>query len=250
MNQNVKEIGHLAFRVKNQEQMMKFFKEDLGLNIGFILKSQAGLDRIIYFQLNHGQFIELFPEPAMNWPDYDGHNAEGKYGYHHVTLGTGTAAIQQDLEENRWAVNDRPLYISKVTYYCNDMQKNKKFYTEVLDLDLVEENQEHVLIKVNEEQQIELLNKPHTDENNCQSHGFHHYALIVHDIEKMAEFCVNKGITLYHGDKGQNNPYTEPYVPVKHSEHSYNFWIQDFEDNEIEVMAYSEESLQVVHAAE
>jgi len=54
-----------------------------------------------------------------------------------VTLGTGTATIQQDLEENRWAVNDRPLYISKVTYYCNDMQKNKKFYTEVLDLILL-----------------------------------------------------------------------------------------------------------------
>lgn len=32
------------------------------------------------------------------------------------------------------------------------------------------------------------------------------------------------------------------------TENSYNFFIQDYDDNEIEMMAYSDESLQVKYA--
>jgi len=251
MNSNIKEIGHVAFRVKDKESVLKYYKEDLGLNVGFILKTKTGMDRIVYYQLNHGHFIELFPECDMgSWPDYDGKNPLGKYSYFNTTIGKGNSTeIHQDPEENRWIVNDGERYISKVTYYCNNLQYNKKFYTDILELELAEEDENHVVIQVNAEQQIELLNKHYTDSNNCEAKGFHHFALIVNDIAKMADFCVEKGVQLYNGNKARNNPYTKPYEPVKHSEKSYNFWIQDYEDNEIEVMAYSPESYQLIYAA-
>lgn len=249
MNTNVKEIGHLSFKLKNTQKFRQFYENELKLPIGFILKTPDGEDRIIYYQLDHGQFIEIFPETKQaGWPDYDGHNHDEYYSYQYTTLGIGEGKTIQDPEFNTWKVNEGEQFISKVTYHSNDIKKVKDFYVNILNLDVVLDTPDCVHIKVNDEQIIEILNKPYPKDNCTNNKGQCHYALIVEDIELSARRLEAKGIQLYHGPKTMHMPYTEPYEKVPHSENSYNFYIQDPDDNEIEVMSYSPESFQLVYA--
>ena len=251
MNANIKEIGHLSFKLKNTEKIRNFYENTLGLNVGFSLKTDKGEERIIYYQLHHGHFIEIFPETSvLSWTDYDGHNHDEYYSYQHTTLGEGEGETIQDPEFNTWKINKGPLYISKVTYNCNDLQKAKTFYRDILEMDIVLDTPDLVYVKVNEEQVIELRNKPYPKDNCTNNKGQCHFALIVHDIELAAKRLNEKGVQLYHGPKTSNRPYTGAYEKVAHTEKSYNFYIQDYDDNEIEVMAYSDESFQVKYALE
>lgn len=251
MNTNIKEIGHLSFKLKNTERFRDFYENTMGLKVGFTLKTEKGEERIIYYQLRHGQFIEIFPETSRGgWPEYDGHNHDEYYSYQYTTLGQGDGETVRDPEFNTWKVNKGPLYITKVTYNCKDLQKAKTFYTDILGMDLILDTPDCVHVKVGGEQVIELLNKPYPKDNCTNNKGQCHFALIVHDIELAAKELTEKGVQLYYGPKTMGRPYTTPYEKVAHTENSYNFYIQDYDDNEIEVMAYSDESFQVKYAAE
>lgn len=251
MNKNIKEIGHLSFKLKDTKRFRDFYENTLGLNIGFSLKTPKGEERIIYYQLSHGQFIEIFPETSvLTWADYDGHNHDEYYSYQYTTLGKGEGKKIQDPEFNTWMVNEKPWYISKVTYNTKDLQKAKTFYRDILEMELILDTPNLVHVKVNEEQVIELVNKPYPMDNCTNNKGQCHFALIVHDIELAAKRMNEKGILLYYGPKTSKKPYTGPYEKVAHTENSYNFYIQDYDDNEIEVMAYSKESFQLKYGTE
>lgn len=250
MNKNVKEIGHISYKLKNEKEFRNYYENVLGLNIGSILKTSNNEDRIIYYQLNRGQFIEIFPETsAMGWPTYDGYNKEQDLSYQYATIGNGNNSKEtRDPENNILYINDGELYISKLTFNVNNLTKSKKFYTDILNLDIIDETEKYVHIKVNNTQIIELINHPYPKNNCTNNKGYCHFALIVHDIELSAQRMSKKGIQLYHGPKTMKDPYTEPYKKVPHSENTYNFYIQDYDDNEIEDMCYSPESYQLKHA--
>ena len=145
-------------------------------------------------------------------------------------------------------INDGELYISKLTYHVKDLNKAKSFYSNILLLDLVEDNEERVLVKMNDFQILELIQHPFSGNNNTDNKGYCHFALIVHDIVKEARRLEAIGTQLYHGPQTMNYPYTTPYEAVKHSENTYNFYMHDVDDNEIEIMQYSDESFQVVYS--
>ncbi len=249
MNSNIKEIGHVSFKLKDTARFRDWYENTLGLNVGFVLQKVPGEDYIIYYQLHRGQFIEIFPESSiLAWTDYDGHNHDEWYSYQYTTLGEGKGIKMQDPEYNTWMVGDGEKYISKITYHVKDLQKSLDFYTKIFELDVIAQDDTSALIFVNDYQSIELIRHPYPRDNCTNNKGQCHYALIVKDISAFAEDMVNKGIQLWHGPKTNANPYTGPYVPVKHSENTYNFYMQDPDDNEIEVMCYSEDSFQVKYA--
>lgn len=249
MNSNIKEIGHVSFKLKDVKAFRDWYENVLGLNVGFVLQKNPGEDYIIYYQLHKGQFIEIFPENSfISWKDYDGHNHEEYYSYQYSTLGKGQGEKMQDPEGNTWYVNDGEKYISKVTYHVKELQRSVDFYSKIYELDVRQENEKTATVAINDYQTVELIEYDYPKDNCTNNKGQCHYALIVHDIEAFAKDMVGKGIQMYHGPKLMGKPYTGPYVPEKHSENSYNFYMQDPDDNEIEVMCYSEDSFQVRYA--
>lgn len=249
MNSNIKEIGHVSFKLKDTAKFRDWYENTLGLNVGFILQKVPGEDYIIYYQLHRGQFIEIFPESSvLSWKDYDGHNHDEWYSYQHATLGQGDGVKMRDPEYNTWMVNDGEKYISKITYHVKDLQKSLDFYTKIYELDVIKKTDTSAHVRINDYQSIELIEHPYPKDNCTNNKGQCHYALIVEDIKAFADDMVNKGIQIWHGPKALSKPYTEPYVPIKHSENTYNFYMQDPDDNDIEVMCYSEDSFQVKYA--
>lgn len=253
MNSNVVEIGHVSFKIYDEKPFRDFYENTLKLNIGFTLKSSEGKDRIVYYQLNKGQFLEVFPKVnPTDWAMYEGHSNEDMLSYQYTTLGVGDhPKTFKDSEGNILKINEGDRYITKVTYKVKDIEKSKKFYTDILNLDIVLDTKEKVHVAINDFQVVELLNEGYLGNNSSDNKGFCHYALIVKDIEKEAKRLEGLGYLMTNGPKNGKKFYSKenPYKAVKHSENSYNFYIQDPDDNEIEVMAYSDDSFQVKYAA-
>lgn len=251
MNQNVIEIGHISFKLKDEKTFRDFYENTLKLNTGFILKNKLDEDRIVYYQLNRRQFLEVFPETSLSgWPTYKGKSNDENLSYQYATIGSGDSEkIIKDPEGNQFIINKGEKYISQLTYYVNDLNKSKEYYTKVLLLDLNDETEDHVVVKINDFQSLLLIQQPYSESNNTDNKGYCHFALIVHDIVKEARRLEAMGVQLYHGPQTMNYPYTEPYEAVKHSENTYNFYMHDVDDNEIEVMQYSEESFQLVYSS-
>lgn len=249
MNSNIKEIGHVSFKLKDTARFRDWYEDTLGLKVGFVLQKVPGEDYIIYYQLHKGQFIEIFPESSvLSWKDYDGVNHDEWYSYQYATLGEGEGRRMQDPEQNTWILGSGEPYISKVTYHVKDLQRSIDFYTQIFELDVTERDESRASIRINDYQTIELIHHVYPKDNCTNNKGQCHYALIVRDIVAFAQDMAKKGVQIWHGPKTAGNPYTEAYVPVKHSENTYNFYMQDPDDNEIEVMCYSEDSYQVKYA--
>lgn len=71
---------------------------------------------------------------------------------------------------------------------------------------------------------------------------------MVEDIIQTARELESKGIQIWEGPSYENPPYNEPYnADVPQPCHSLVFFIQDPEGNEIEIMQFTDESLQVLH---
>ena len=149
-----------------------------------------------------------------------------------------------------WHVGEGELYISKVTYHVKDLERSSGFYSKIYELEVTKKDEKTAYVTVNDYQQIELIEYDYPLSNCINNKGQCHYALIVNDIDVFTKNMVNKGLTIWHGPKLMAKPYTkeDPYVPVKHSENTYNFYMQDPDDNEIEVMCYSEDSFQVKYS--
>ena len=169
-------------------------------------------------------------------------------------------------------------YIKKLahcTFTCRDYPAMKKFYGEVLglkqcftlhftkgildkytsegyDTSHVKEGDEWIsYFEVAEKEYIELFHLPYGGDGDPQNAGFHHVCLLVEDITEAAREFEAKGIQLYDGTKWMGNPYHEPYPqdPAAASKQgqcgSFTFFVQDPEGNEIEIMQYTKDSLQL-----
>lgn len=249
MDSNIKEIGHVSFKIFNKEVMKDFYENTLHLPLGFVLKNQYDEERILYYQLHKGQFVECFPlTKTSGWKEYDGHSHREDYSYQYTTLGAGEGKRVEDPEGNVWMVNDGEAYISRITYYVNDIKRSVAFYRDIVEADIVEEEVERAVVRINDLQTIELLFHPYPKNNYSRNKGHCHYSLVVHDIEKFARKLEAKDVAIWRASKERNQPYTAPYQKVKHTENSYNFFITDPDDNNIEVMAYTPESFQLKYA--
>ncbi|MDD4849737.1 MAG: VOC family protein [Gemmiger sp.] len=108
-----------------------------------------------------------------------------------------------------------------------------------------------VYLEVAPRQFVELFNLPYHGENDTQNEGFHHFCLRVEDIVAAARELEAKGVPLYNGPRWLNAPFTSPYPENPIAEGcqgqcgSLAFYIQDPEGNEIEIMQYTTDSLQV-----
>ena len=105
--------------------------------------------------------------------------------------------------------------------------------------------------QVSEHQFIELFNTTYTGENDNINEGFAHVCLLVEDIVEAARDLEAKGIQLWNGPKRINNPIVGPYpenpieAGIQGQCGSLAFYIQDPEGNELEIMQYTDDSLQL-----
>ena len=165
--------------------------------------------------------------------------------------------------------------LTHVTFTCKDFPAMRKFYRDTLGLKelfllpyndaILESFKENgypvgdlkagdlwiVYLEIAPKQFVELFNMPFNGENDTQNEGFHHFCLRVEDIVEAARELEGKGVKLYNGPKWLDQPFTEAYPddPIGKGMQgqcgSLAFYIQDPEGNEIEIMQYTEDSLQV-----
>lgn len=57
----IKNLGHIAVRVKDLDESLRFYKDILGLEEAFRLCGDDGKPYLVYLYIAPGQFIELFP---------------------------------------------------------------------------------------------------------------------------------------------------------------------------------------------
>lgn len=158
--------------------------------------------------------------------------------------------------------------ITHCTFTCKDYAAMKKFYGETLGMkelftidytqDIIDGFMEsgydcsgiHVgeewlsYFKVTEKEFIELFSVPYQGKNDTENTGFHHVCFLTDDIVGAARDLEAKGVELFDGPRYEGKRYTKPYEPHPAQCGCYTFFIQDPEGNEIEIMQYTENSLQ------
>ena len=149
--------------------------------------------------------------------------------------------------------------IGHVALRCKDFQAMTAFYQDTLGLrhafDLKDPDGKILIsyIGLPGGQYIELFNDPYEGPNDTANVGFHHVCLLVDDIVSAARVCEAKGLTLYRGPRYAGRPFTEAFpddpiaAGLQGMSGSLQFYIQDPEGNEIELMQYTPDCLQVKH---
>lgn len=165
--------------------------------------------------------------------------------------------------------------LTHVTFTCKDFPAMRSFYRDTLGLKelfvlpyndaiiqgFVESGYDVsgiksgdvwiVYLEVAPKQFVELFNLPYNGKNDTRNQGFHHFCLRVENIVEAARELESKGVTLWNGPAWLGNPIEGPYPedPIAAGRQgqcgSLAFYIQDPEGNEIEIMQYTEDSLQV-----
>lgn len=155
--------------------------------------------------------------------------------------------------------------LTHVTLKCNDFEKMFAFYRDVMGFEVAftlpftaakaaERAQDGVkegdiwlaYFRIAERQFIELFNEKYDPRLHIPEYSFMHYSVLVDDIIKAARHFEKCGLTLWAGPKFSNHPYTDPYPANRAGAcGSYAFYIQDPEGNEIELMQYTPQSLQL-----
>lgn len=174
--------------------------------------------------------------------------------------------LQDFCKEDAATTNDNHVSrIAHVTMKCNDFEKMCAFYRDTMGLEPMftlpyqgrildahtsegfkEGDTWLAYFKVNDRHFIELFNEPYDTKYHIPQYSFMHFSIMVEDIVEAARHFEAKGLTLWGGPKHANNPYKEPYKGDKKGAcGSYAFYIQDVEGNEIEVMQYTEDSIQL-----
>ncbi|MBC8537145.1 VOC family protein [Feifania hominis] len=155
--------------------------------------------------------------------------------------------------------------IAHVSFKCNDFEKMCSFYRDTMGFEQIftlpyegaildahrhegfrEGDTWIAYFKINDRQFVELFNTPYEAKYSIPSYSFMHFSVLVEDIIAAARHFENKGVQLWAGPKHVKKPYTAPYPGDRRGQcNSYAFYIQDPEGNEIEVMQFTEDSLQL-----
>ncbi len=154
--------------------------------------------------------------------------------------------------------------LTHVTFKCNDFKKMEEFYRDVMgfeetftlpyegdiakayeDQGVKEGDTWLAYFKITDREFVELFNEKYVDKEHIPDYSFMHFSVLVEDIVEAARHFESRGVKLWGGPKYVNNPHSIPYVPAAGQCGSYAFYIQDPEGNEIEVMQYTENSMQL-----
>lgn len=156
--------------------------------------------------------------------------------------------------------------LTHITLKCNDFEAMCDFYGRVMGFERIfglpyqgEMAKAHAAqgvregdpwlayFKIADRQFVELFNEKYDSTLHIPAYSFMHFSVLVSDIVEAARHFEAQGMTLWAGPKHVNRPYTEPYPGNKPGQcGSYAFYIQDPEGNEIEVMQYTENSMQLL----
>ena len=155
------------------------------------------------------------------------------------------------------------------TWCCKDYPAMKKFYGETLGLKTqfvipitdIEINGFKEMgypvtakpgddwityFKVADRQYIELFNIPYEGDNDTSKQAMAHVCLMVDDIGEAATELEKRGVKLWLGPSYENHPSPIPFdASAVAMCGSKSFFITDPEGNEIEIMQFTEQSIQV-----
>lgn len=249
-----KEIGHLAFRVRDYKGMQGFYRDKLKIDKSFCLHNKQGEERIGYFGLPNGHFIEMFPLQPSNPHGFVGDNSRERHSFQYGWLSEAIESDPiwvEDVEQNQWKADSVNPYavegLMGATFYCKKYENMKAFYKDVLGLTMTEDKGQSCCFTMKSGQHIELIAADYIEDNRTENRAFHHMALLTDNILKAARILEDRGILLSHGSKLRNPAYTQPFHSVCKlgSDGSYAFYFSDPEDNEIEAMQYTEDSMQL-----
>lgn len=143
--------------------------------------------------------------------------------------------------------------IAQCSFLCNDFEKMVHFYRDVLELPLafMLRNEDgtpwKAYIKVSDRQFIELIDKKYDGENKWGTFSMGHYSLLVKDIFAAVKTLEAKGVLITDGPSANKRYFRVPYCTVAQPAccGSMTAWVQDPEGNEIELMQYTEASMQI-----
>lgn len=143
--------------------------------------------------------------------------------------------------------------IAYCSFFCTDFDKMLQFYRDTLELKVAyilrneDGTPKEAWMKVTDRQFIKLINRKYTGENTWSKFSFGHYSLLVKDIFAAMADLEAKGILITDGPSANKNYFLVPYKTVAQPAccGSMTAWVQDPEGNEIELMQYTDASMQL-----
>lgn len=236
-----------------------FLTGRLGLKHAFSLYDACGDERIGYYRLPDGHFVELFPKRALRDHGFTGSADPDGFSFRGGWLGSDACGapvaapcVVTDAEGSRWMLDGAGQCadgLFGVTLRCRCFEQTLAFYRDALGL-IIEETSRGALARVASGQWIELIDEPYTAENAIRNRAFSHVALLTDDIVSVSQRLEARGLGLSHGSSLANPYFDRPYGELAQpgSDGSYAFYVMDPEGNDIEAMQYTEASLQCAHA--
>ena len=142
--------------------------------------------------------------------------------------------------------------ITNYAFYCNKFAETFHFYGDVLELEHLFTRRDDAgqaiqsVFKVGEKQFIVLNNKAHEGAMFWENLSCTHIAIEVNDIFAVARMLEGKGVMLTKGPRADHRMQALPYSidPEIAPCGSYTAWLRDPEGNEMELMQYTDASMQ------
>lgn len=134
---------------------------------------------------------------------------------------------------------------------CNDMEEMMRFYLNTLDFKYAFTLKKEGIpwltyLKAPTGQFVELFYRTYESENAPKERSFHHFCLEVKDIAATIEKLKSRGVEIYQGPTSRGVK-----MPVPNPDHkpgmcgSLCAFIRDPEGNDIELMQFTPDSLQL-----
>lgn len=138
-----------------------------------------------------------------------------------------------------------------VALRCKDFENMKNFYVEKLGFkehfipDVHNEKMKCTYLSVSEGQFIELIDEKYEGDNDFAHHSPNHFCFELDNYAQVIRDLEAKGIPVYPGPRALMMELSKPYEEIKPGMcGSLCAFIQDPEENDIELMQFTEKSLQ------
>lgn len=252
MNYSYAGIGHIALLCNHYEETLNFYTNHLKLPKMFDLHREDGSLWLTYIKIKTGQFLELFPRlyPGLNHME---NRSQNHFCLQMDDLCKTEFIVDPEgnhIEIKQIAESGAQKSIPYCSFKCNQYEKTIAFYRDTLGMkeEVADSDAGESLTKINitDKEYIELVDQKYPENERISDYSFMHICLLVDDIAACARELEHKGMTLWRGPQYSSTPYTQPYegkTPGRCG--SFAFYIQDPEGNEIEVMQYTKDSLQL-----
>lgn len=143
--------------------------------------------------------------------------------------------------------------VAQCSFYCKDFAKMFHFYGDILELKPVitfrneDGTPAQAYFKVADRQFIVITDMKYVGENKWGTSSMGHYSILVKDIYDAVSRLEAKGVLITDGPSANKCYFIAPYSTAAKPAAcgSMTAWVQDPEGNEIELMQYTEASMQI-----